>query len=92
MDDAVEDGVGVGRIADKIVPFLDRRLAGDDGGAAAIALLDDFEEVVAGRGVENLQTKIVEDEHLGADQRPEEPGVAAVAAGERELADSLGRR
>src|SRR5208337_443512 len=66
MDDAVEDGVGIGGVADEIVPFLDGRLAGDDGGAAAIALLDEFEEVVAGRGVENLQTKIVEDEHLGA--------------------------
>src|SRR5208337_685387 len=73
MDDAVEDGVGIGGVADEIVPFLDGRLAGDDGGAAAIALLDEFEEGVAGRGVENLQTKIVEDEHLGADQRPNAP-------------------
>jgi hypothetical protein len=56
-------------------------VAGDDGGAAAIALLDDFEEVVAGRSGENLQTKIVEDEHIGAGQRPEKPGMAAVAAG-----------
>src|SRR5208337_3507075 len=91
MDDAVEDGVGIGGIADEIVPFLDGRLAGDDGGAAAIALLDEFEEVVAGRGVENLQTKIVEDEHLGADQRPKEPGMAAVAAGEREFAEQFGQ-
>src|SRR5208337_4306530 len=91
MDDAVEDGVGIGGIADEIVPFLDGRLAGDDGGAAAIALLDEFEEVVAGRSVENLQTKIVEDEHLGADQRPKEPGMAAVAAGEREFAEQFGQ-
>jgi len=27
MDDAVEDGVGIGGIANKIVPFLDARLS-----------------------------------------------------------------
>ena len=44
MDDAVEDGVGIGGIANKIVPFLDARLAVDDAEMAAIALLDDCEE------------------------------------------------
>ena len=33
MDDAVEDGLGVGGITDEIVLFLEGRLAGDDGGA-----------------------------------------------------------
>jgi hypothetical protein len=30
VHDAIEDGVGVGRIADQIVPFVDGDLAGDD--------------------------------------------------------------
>jgi hypothetical protein len=55
MDEAVEDGVRVGRIADQVVPALDGRLAGDDGGAAAIALLDDFEQIVPRLGVERLE-------------------------------------
>jgi hypothetical protein len=45
VDDAIEDRVGDGRIADQVVPAVDRDLAGDDGGAAAVALLDDLEEV-----------------------------------------------
>src|SRR6476660_5514626 len=28
MDDAIEDGVGIGRIADQLVPFVDGHLAG----------------------------------------------------------------
>jgi hypothetical protein len=38
MNEAVEDGVGIGWITDDIVPAVDGKLACDDGGAAAIAL------------------------------------------------------
>ena len=31
VDDAIEDGVGVGWIADQLVPFVEGDLAGDDG-------------------------------------------------------------
>ena len=31
VDEAVEDGVGVGRVADHRVPFVDWDLAGQDG-------------------------------------------------------------
>jgi hypothetical protein len=42
-----EDGVGERRLADQIVPFIDRDLAGDQCSAAAVAVFDDFEHVVA---------------------------------------------
>lgn len=48
MDQAAEDGVGVGGIADQCVPLIDGKLAGHDGGAAAVAILEDLQEVVAG--------------------------------------------
>ena len=48
MDEAIEDGVGIGRVADHGVPVVDGQLAGDDGGAAAVAFLEDLEKVVAG--------------------------------------------
>jgi hypothetical protein len=32
----VEDGVGVGRVGDHLVPVIDRQLAGHDGGAAIV--------------------------------------------------------
>jgi len=46
VDQAVEHGIGVGGIADQRMPLVDRQLAGDDGGAPAIALLQDFQEVM----------------------------------------------
>ena len=57
---AVEDGVGIGRVADQGVPLIDGQLAGDDGGAATVTVLEYFQEIVAGRGVERLQAPIVE--------------------------------
>lgn len=43
VDDAVENGVGDGRLTDDVVPPVDGNLAGDEGGAPAAALLDDLE-------------------------------------------------
>ena len=47
VDEAVEDGVGDGGIADDFVPVVDGHLAGDDGRAALVAVLDDLEEIAA---------------------------------------------
>ena len=66
VDQAIEDRIGVGRIADQRMPLVDRDLTGDDGRAAAIAFFEDLEEVVAGAGFERLETPIVEDQQLGA--------------------------
>ena len=40
VNDAIEDDVGVGGIADQLVPFVDRDLAGDDCRSAAVALFN----------------------------------------------------
>src|ERR1700733_15359980 len=64
MDQAVEDSVGVGGVANQCVPLIDGELAGDDGGAVAVAVLKDLQEVVAGRGVERLEAPVVEDEEI----------------------------
>jgi hypothetical protein len=66
---AVENGVGVGGIANQRVPLVDRELAGDEGGAAAVAVLEYFQQVVAGRGVERLQAPVVEDKEIDAAER-----------------------
>jgi cold shock protein len=47
VDDAVEDGIGVGGIADQLVPFVDGDLAGDDRRSAAVAIFEDLKEVMA---------------------------------------------
>jgi hypothetical protein len=39
VDDAIEDGVGEGRLTDDIVPLVEGELAGDERRAAAIMSL-----------------------------------------------------
>src|SRR5437764_13510254 len=64
VNDAIENGVSVGAIADQLVAFVDRDLAGDDRRSPTVAFFEDFEEVVAGGGIERLKTPIIEDEQL----------------------------
>ena len=45
MDEPVEDCVSQGWIADGVVPMLDRELAGDDRGAATVAVFEDLQQV-----------------------------------------------
>jgi len=45
MDEPIENGVSNGRLPDCFVPMLDRELAGDDRGAAAVSVFKDFQQV-----------------------------------------------
>src|SRR5258708_30003404 len=77
MDQAVEDGVGVGGVADQRVPLIDGELAGDDGGAMAVAVLEDLQEVVAGWRVERLASPVGPEEGVrAASPAPGEGGAA----------------
>ena len=89
VDEAVEDGVGVGRVADYLVPFVDRDLAGQDRRAAAVAFFEDLVEIAAGAGIERFKAPIVEDEELGADEAAHDAGMTAVATGQRQIGEQL---
>lgn len=71
------------------MPLVDGDLAGEDGGSAAVAFFDDFEEIVAGLGVDGLEGEVIEDKKLNAEQGPADAGVSAVAAGEGEIGEEL---
>jgi len=45
VDEAAQARIGQGRIADGLVPVLYRKVAGDDRGAAAVAVFEDFQQV-----------------------------------------------
>jgi hypothetical protein len=89
VDDAIEDRIGIGRIANQIVPFVDWDLAGDDGRSAAVAFFEDLEEIVPCSGVERFEAPIVEDEQLHAAERPQDARIASVAAGERKIGEQF---
>jgi len=48
VDEATQDRVGVGRVADGLMPAVHGKLGRDDPGAASVSLLEDFEHVLAG--------------------------------------------
>ena len=87
VDDAIENGVSERWLADQLMPFVDWDLAGDQRGAATVAVFDDFEHVVALFGPDRLEAPIVEDQQLDAAEGAHQAGITAVAAGEREIAE-----
>lgn len=58
VDEPVEDSLGIGRIADHLMPCRDWQLAGDDRRAAVITFFEDLEQIVPGLGVERLKTPV----------------------------------
>lgn len=67
VDEAIEDGVGIGRITDDLVPPLDGDLAGDDGRFASVSVFEDLQQIMASGIIERLETPVIEDQEL----RPE---------------------
>jgi hypothetical protein len=47
VDEAIKDGIGDCRVDDHLVPVIDGELTGHNRRAAAVAIVDDFEEVAA---------------------------------------------
>ena len=90
MDEAVEDGIGVSRIADDMVPFVDRELAGDDRGSSSMAFFEDFQQIMSCGRIERFETPIVEYEELHAPECPQEPGITAIAARQRKIGEEFG--
>ena len=66
VDEAVQNGVGVSGVANDLVPGGQRELGGDDRRSAAVALFEDFEQIVTGAGVEGFEAEVVENEEIGA--------------------------
>ena len=80
VNEEVEDGVGIGWIADDFMPTVDWKLRGDHGGAAPIAIFEDFKEIMPGGGIERLQPPVVKNEKIGAAQVAQKARMTSVAA------------
>lgn len=52
VDEAVHDRVRVSRIADNSMPTVDGKLRSDERGFAAVALFEDFQQIVSRCGVQ----------------------------------------
>ncbi len=79
VNETVEDGVGIGRIADYLVPSVYRKLGGNHCGAVSVAFLEDFQKIMPGGGVERLQAPIIENEQIGAAKVAQKTRMTSVA-------------
>ena len=87
MHQPVEDGVGERGIADGGVPLVDGNLAGHDGGAALISIVDDFEQIAAVGVGHRRHGEIVEDQEIGLGKRLHELRIASVSTSDVELGE-----
>jgi len=86
MANAIQDGVGQGRIADGLKPMLHGQLACDDCGSAAVAVFEAFQQVTALRDGEDGKAPIVDDQHIHAGDGLEDALKAAIAKQRQEKA------
>ena len=84
VNDAVQNRVGQRGKSDDLVPAVHGNLAGDEDGAAVVAIFDNLEQVSAAIGAERFWAPVINDEQIGALQRAQHPGIAAVTPAERQ--------
>jgi hypothetical protein len=89
VNETVKYRVGIGGIADDVMPGVHGDLTGDDGRAAAVSLFEDFEKVMAGAGIELLQPPIVEYQNVDPSKGAKEARMAPVAARQRKIGEQL---
>ena len=74
----VEDGIGERGDGDDLVPAIHRDLAGDQGRAGVVAVLDDLQKITRLFGQERLGAPIVEDQQVHLRDLAQQPAVAAI--------------
>src|SRR2546426_8908613 len=81
VEQPIADGIGHGSLSELIVPVLDGELAGEDGGAGAVAIVEDLEQVAAVLVAQGCQAPVIEHQDVGAGEAGEQAGVAARGGG-----------
>jgi len=80
VEEPIEDGIGDGRLTDAGVPLVDRKLAGNDGRAGAMAIVHDLEQVIALLFLGGAGAPVVDDQYVDTLEAGEQSGVSAVGA------------
>ena len=65
VDEAIQNGIREGGIAEGFVPVFHGELTGDDGGAIAVPVIEEFQLVAALFIGQRAKTPVVEDHDVG---------------------------
>jgi len=82
VDEAIQDGVGKGWITDYIMPLIERELSGYDGGTETVAILYNFQEVMALFVSEFGKAPVIEDQEMGSSEAGKDFAIAPVPFGD----------
>ncbi len=91
MDQAIQNGVRQGGIANAVMPVLDGQLTGDQGGTGLITVIQDLQEVMSVPISQGFQPPVVQHEHIDLGQALEELGIAAVRMGNFKVGEQPGQ-
>lgn len=93
VDEAVENGVRQGGVLHRVIPGFQRKLTGNDGCLAIMALFNDFQKFLLLILAHGGDEKVVEDQDFCLGDLPHDLGVATVMSGDRDiLEERLGDR
>jgi hypothetical protein len=80
MNQAVEDTVGDGGVADLLVPARDRQLRSEDGGASLVAILADLPNFATLAFIQRSHGPVIDNQNIDASQSCQEVAQAAVGS------------
>ena len=80
MNEAIQDGVTEGGVADDVVPMFYGDLAGYDGRGATVAIIKDLKQVAPFGRTENCKAPIIEYQELNPAEGFKQATITAVAA------------
>jgi len=85
MHEAIEDGISDRGIADALVPVINGKLSGHDGGGAAVPVFDDLQELSSLWSGHRGQTEIINHQDFSLEQFFHELWIGAVCSGDGEF-------
>ena len=80
LQNAIQDGIGDGRVTNPGMPVLNRKLAGNDRGLVGCSVVDDLQQIRARRAVNRAHASVVQDQDIGLGEleQPFSEGATAV--------------
>ncbi len=85
VHDTIADGIGQRRMPQIVMPEGRRELARDDGRPEVIAVLEDFEEILAFLVADRHEAPVVEHEDIGPGESDQQSRIGPGRPREREL-------
>jgi len=89
VNQAVQDGICDGGIADMIMPVFYGELTGNEGGCITVTLLDEFEELSSFGVVQRGQAQVIEDKEVRFGEFFHETSITAIGPSQGDLVEEL---